>query len=79
MELFALVGLSAYCLVSLVVGIRLLLLARRTRELPELLIGLAFLTGGAIGYTILVASTQLLEKAPDLARTLYPGDASRAP
>ncbi len=70
-ELFTLVGLSAYCFVSLVVGIRLLLLARRTRELPELLIGLAFLTGGAIGYTILVASTQLLEKAPDLARTLY--------
>ncbi len=71
MAILALVGLSAYCLVSLVVGIRLLRLAWRTRELPELLIGLAFLTGGAIGYPIVVASTHYLEKSPELARTLY--------
>lgn len=71
MEIFSLVGLSTYCLVSLVVGIRLLSLARRTRELPELLIGLAFLIGGAIGYPIVVASTQLIEESPELARTLY--------
>ena len=71
MEIFALVGLATYCLLSLVVGVRLLSLARRTRELPELLIGLAFLIGGAIGYPIVVASTQLLEKSPELARTLY--------
>lgn len=71
MEIFALVGLSAYCLVSLVVGIRLLVLSHRTRELPERLMGLAFLTGGAVGYPILVASTQSLGTDPALARTLY--------
>ncbi|MCB1035965.1 MAG: hypothetical protein KDD47_19240, partial [Acidobacteria bacterium] len=36
----------------LAVGIRLLLLARRTRQLPELLIGLSFLTGGAMAYIL---------------------------
>lgn len=71
MELFALVGLSTYCLVSLVVGVRLLLLAQRTRELPELFMGLAFLSGGAIGYPIVVASTRFLESDPALARTLF--------
>ena len=71
MQLFALVGVSAYCLVSGVVGTRLLLLARRTRELPELLIGLALLLGGCIGYTLAVASAQTLPSDPALSRILF--------
>ena len=55
MRLFGLVCVSAYCLASVVVGIRLVLLARRTRELPELMIGSCFLSGGAIGYPASVA------------------------
>ena len=71
MQLFALVGVSAYCLVSLVVGVRLLLLSRRTGERPERLIGLAFISGGAVGYTLSVVSIQLQESDPELSRTLY--------
>jgi hypothetical protein len=58
-ELYGLIGLASYCLVSLVVGVRLLALARRTRELPECLIGAGFLGGGCFGYTALVISGEL--------------------
>lgn len=43
-------GLLAFLAVSLVVGVRLLLLARRTRALPELCIGAGFFVGGALGF-----------------------------
>lgn len=43
-------GLVAFLLVSLVVGLRLLLLWRKTRGLPELMIGTGFLVGGAFGF-----------------------------
>lgn len=43
-------GLVAFLLVSLAVGIRLLLLWRKTRGLPELMIGAGFLVGGAFGF-----------------------------
>jgi hypothetical protein len=48
----ALLGLICFAvtlLARLVVGTRLLLLARRTRELPELAIAIAFLAGGVVG------------------------------
>ncbi|MBW2233217.1 MAG: hypothetical protein JRH17_22765 [Deltaproteobacteria bacterium] len=38
--------------VGTAIGVRLLLLARRTREAPELLMGLAFLVGGCVGYVL---------------------------
>jgi hypothetical protein len=41
-----------YLIVISVVGVRLLLLARRTRELPELLLGTSLLLGGSIGSSI---------------------------
>jgi hypothetical protein len=44
------IGFGAFFVVSLVIGVRLLLLARRTGELPELLIGLAVLGIGPLGY-----------------------------
>jgi len=50
MEWLAALGGGAFVLVSLVVGIRLLLLARRTRQLPEFVMGGALLVMGGIGY-----------------------------
>jgi hypothetical protein len=41
--ILAYVGVATFALVSLVIGVRLLLLWRQTRKLPELLIGLSFL------------------------------------
>lgn len=46
-------GMVAFLLASAVVGVRLLLLWRRTRELPELSIGLAFVLAGLIGGILL--------------------------
>lgn len=47
MQLFAAVGGAISVLVSWIVGLRLMLLARRTRRAPELLVGLGlFLLGG---------------------------------
>lgn len=45
-------GALAMIAVDAVVGVRLLLLARRTREVPEAALGTAFLLLGAIGYPL---------------------------
>ena len=50
MEWLAASGGGAFVLVSLAVGVRLLLLARRTRQFPELAIGGALVLMGGIGY-----------------------------
>lgn len=68
MELVAAVGGLSFVLASLVVGLRLLLLARRTREIPELTIGLALFLMGGIGYP-LTAVARLATPLPDAART----------
>jgi Co/Zn/Cd efflux system component len=70
MELFGLIGVATYSIVGLVVGVRLLRLARRTRELPERLIGSAFLSGATFGYPTLVAADRLRAASPDPARML---------
>lgn len=49
--LFAAVGLGVFSVTVPVVGVRLLCLARRTRQTPELLIGLAFVLCG-VGYVL---------------------------
>jgi len=49
MQIISFFGLGVFGLVSLVVALRLLLLASRTRQLPEFLIGLSFLAGGVLG------------------------------
>jgi hypothetical protein len=71
MQLFGLVGVSTYCAMALVVGLRLLRLARRTGELPERLIGSAFLAGGMLGYPTLVVADGLRTAAPEPARLLF--------
>ena len=57
----ALAGISALLLtgVGWIVGGRLLLLARRTRQAPELMLGLDFLLIGGIGYPLAIASAPL--------------------
>jgi hypothetical protein len=55
--------LVLYTLVSGVVGVRLLLRARKTRGVPELLIGLAYVTAPATGYPLVVISPLLPSRA----------------
>jgi hypothetical protein len=67
-ERIAAVGGLSFVLASLVVGLRLLWLARRTRQLPELAIGLALFLMGGIGYP-LTAIARLATPLPDAVRT----------
>lgn len=72
MLLFSLLAVGAYCAVSLVLGFRLLALARRTRQLPEIFFGFGFLAGGMIGYPFNVASGFLLRAgSPESAHLCY--------
>lgn len=50
MQIVQMFGFSALIATSLVLGGRLLLLWRRTHEIPEAAMGLSFLLGGAFGY-----------------------------
>ena len=52
MQLLAAGATLAFVVVSAVLGVRLLLLARRTHELPELALGLAFFLVGALGFPL---------------------------
>lgn len=63
MALLALLGYGSFVLTSVVVGVRLLLLWRRTRETPELAIGVT-LTAGGLSYAIAIAAFSL----PTLSR-----------
>ncbi len=69
MRFFLLTECVAFSLVSIMVGVRMCALARRTRQLPELLIGISFLSGIGLGYT-LYWITQLLPPPPSVAETL---------
>jgi hypothetical protein len=53
MELLAGIGGGAFVLVSLVIGVRVLWLARRTRGLPEFAMGLGLILMGGLGYPVL--------------------------
>jgi hypothetical protein len=58
-EFLGLIGFGSFLAVSGTVGVRLLGLARRTRQLPELAIGLQLVLAGALGYGLLVAAESL--------------------
>jgi hypothetical protein len=64
------VGFVAFFIVSLVVGARLLLLWWRTRQLPELLIGIGVLGIGPVGYGFAVAARLVIESKPGVAAAL---------
>lgn len=58
-EILGAVGLVAFAISSLAIGVRLLLLGRRTRGVPELAVGLGFVIGCVVGYvpeTIVLSS-----------------------
>jgi hypothetical protein len=56
-QILALPGFLAFFFVSLWVGIRLLAQAGRTRELPELLLGIGVLCIGPIGFGLVMLAT----------------------
>jgi hypothetical protein len=58
-DILGLIGFGSFLAVSCVVGVRLLLQARRVRRLPELAMGLDFLLAGTIGYSLLLAAESL--------------------
>jgi len=62
------IGFAAFFVVSLGVGARLLALARRTRQAPELLIGLAVLGIGPVGFGLQTVAS--LPRAADFAEAL---------
>jgi hypothetical protein len=70
MLIVAAIGGGAFVLASLVVSLRLLALAGRTGELPELLIGLGLLLMGGVGYPLSTAA-RLLSDAPSLQTALF--------
>lgn len=65
MESFVWIGFAAFFVASLTVGVRLVALWLRTRELPELLIGIGVLGIGPVGFGIATVA--------ELARTGQPG------
>jgi len=67
MELLGAIGGLSFVLASLVIGLRLLLLARRTRELPEFAIGLALFLMGGFAYP-LVSVARLAHGMPEGVR-----------
>lgn len=59
-----------FALGSTVVGVKLLLLSRRTRQIPELLLGASILACGGLGYGLLIAGAILRGATPvDVADT----------
>lgn len=66
MRALAAVGIGAYVLVSLAVGIRLLFLWRRTRKLPELLLAMAVLGIGFVGFALAAAVKLFLTPTPSM-------------
>jgi hypothetical protein len=56
LELLGIAGGIAFSLACTVVGARLLWLAHRTRHAPELAMGVAFVSSGAIGFTLTVVA-----------------------
>jgi hypothetical protein len=64
------VGFVTFFIVSLVVGVRLLLLWWRTRQLPELLIGIGVLGIGPVGYGLAVAARLVIEPKPGVGAVL---------
>lgn len=68
MKLLAGLGVLSFFLVGLGVGLRLVALWRRTRQLPELFAALAFLCLGPLAFTLAVCGSRLVAVSPDLAR-----------
>jgi hypothetical protein len=64
------IGFGAFFLSSLVIGVRLLVLARRTGKLPEFLIGVGVLCLGPFGYGLAMLAFALASHSLALSATL---------
>lgn len=74
-EVLARAGMAANFVANAAIGGRLLWLAARTRQLPELLLGAGCL-GLGVGAVVVVVGTGMLDTNPGLSRTLvYVGSA----
>ena len=73
MRIFGFLGAGIFSTVSLVLGIRLLLLWRRTRKLPELLIGAAFLLEGVLTNILNALERSVARFPPSLAGPIHTG------
>lgn len=71
MQLLALLGVGAFCVVSAIVGVRLLLLYRRTGMRPERDGALALLGIGPLGFGLAVLSGQLIGASLDVATAVW--------
>jgi hypothetical protein len=58
----SLIGFGSFVLASTVAGLRLLLLARRTRQAPEAALGSALFFGGGLGYLLMVLAHDVLPR-----------------
>jgi len=65
------IGFAAFFVASLTVGVRLLMLWWRTRQLPELLIGIGVLGIGPIGFGIAVIAEMIRQQQPAAAPPLF--------
>lgn len=63
LEVVAALGGGLFILASLVVGARLMLLSRRTRGVPELVLGAALFLMGGVGYPLMAAAVQATQLA----------------
>jgi hypothetical protein len=68
MGFLILVGFGAFFVTSLAIGLRLLWLWRRTRQLPELLIAIGILCVGPVGFSLSVVGQASSDTAPMLSR-----------
>jgi hypothetical protein len=69
-KIVSLAGLALSMLTSLVVGIRVFALWRKTRKLPELLLSVALLCTGFFAYALGTLGKLLLSGSPELRSTL---------
>jgi hypothetical protein len=71
MESFVWVGFAAFFVASLTAGVRLVMLWWRTRELPELLIGIGVLGIGPVGFGLMTMAQLSRAGHPELSRWIF--------
>jgi hypothetical protein len=70
-EIASLAGLAAFVAASFVVGTRILMLAARTRRLPEVTIGASLFLAGGIGTALAILPQLLPSLGPDTSYIVY--------
>ena len=65
-----LVAAIMYAVLTGAVGARLLILAVRTRALPEVTLGISYILGGMLGWAAIIVGYELVERAPATGHAL---------